>query len=449
MRILDDFSRIIAPMLVIFTLFRFADLAKQNALGYLFLPVAETGYFWLEMALFVAAPLVLFNLPQVRSKPIGLYWASATVIAGFITHRINVSITSLERFTHAGYAPKWPEMAVTADAGNGGSGGLPLRGAVPEDLPAEHAGPSRRHSSCRALLGRVPSAPQRRGELRKASGDWEIGSANPDPIRDKETIMTTYDLLPLAAIEEEFDAYLESTLELEEAARVLDLEDWVVERLRHPQREITANLVLVRDNGQALNVTAFRVQHSRARGPVLGGVRFSPHTQLSETRALAMNMTWQCALLDVPFGGAAGAVVCDPAKLSERELRRLSKDYVEALRGTLGPETDVLMEDLGSNPQVLAWMLDAHARSAGRLEPGAVAGKPGVLFGLPDHADAAAQGLFDTLAMAVEESGRKLAGLRIALQGMGRTGSALARLLDDAGCPAGGRGRYLRRSAVS
>ena len=113
MRILDDFSRIIAPMLVIFTLFRFADLAKQNALGYLFLPVAETGYFWLEMALFVAAPLVLFNLPQVRSKPIGLYWASATVIAGFITHRINVSITSLERFTHANYIPKWPEMAVT------------------------------------------------------------------------------------------------------------------------------------------------------------------------------------------------------------------------------------------------------------------------------------------------------------------------------------------------
>ncbi|MFZ3210113.1 MAG: Glu/Leu/Phe/Val dehydrogenase dimerization domain-containing protein, partial [Terriglobales bacterium] len=177
--------------------------------------------------------------------------------------------------------------------------------------------------------------------------------------------MTTHDLLPLAAIEEEFDAYLESTLELEEAARALDLEDWVVERLRHPQREITANLVLVRDNGQALNVTAFRVQHSNARGPLLGGVRFSPHTQLSETRALAMNMTWQCALLDVPFGGAAGAVVCDSAKLSERELRRLSKDYVEALRGTLGPGTDVLMEDLGSNPQVLAWMLDAHARAVG------------------------------------------------------------------------------------
>ena len=113
MRILDDFSRIIAPMLAIFTLFRFADLSRQHALGYLFLPVAETAYFWLEMALFVAAPLVLFNLPQVWQKPIGLYWASAVTIAGFIVHRINVSITSLERATHAGYVPKWPEMAVT------------------------------------------------------------------------------------------------------------------------------------------------------------------------------------------------------------------------------------------------------------------------------------------------------------------------------------------------
>jgi len=245
--------------------------------------------------------------------------------------------------------------------------------------------------------------------------------------------MTTHDLVPRVAIEEELDAYLESTFELEEAARVLDLEGWIVERLRHPEREITANLVLVRDDGQALPVTALRVQHSSARGPLLGGIRFSPHTQLSETRALAMNMTWQCALLDVPFGGSAGALVCDPGKLSERELRHLSKDYVEALRSILGPGTDVLMEDLGSNPQVLTWMLDAHARASGRLEPAAVAGKPGVLFGLPDHADAAAQGVFDALRMVAEESGRQLAGLRIALQGIGQTGSALARLLDDAG----------------
>ena len=245
--------------------------------------------------------------------------------------------------------------------------------------------------------------------------------------------MTAHDLLPQVGLEEELDAYLESTLELEEAARVLDLENWITERLRHPEREITVNLVLVRDNGDALPCTAFRVQHSTARGLTLGGIRLSPHAQLSETRALAMNMTWQCALLDVPFGGAAGAIVCDPGQLSEREVRHLCKDYVEALRGVLGPGTDVLMEDIGANPQVLAWMLNGHARAAGRLEPSAVMGKPSVLYGLPDHADAAAHGLFDTLSLALNESGRKLPGSRIALQGLGRTGAALARLLDDAG----------------
>jgi glutamate dehydrogenase/leucine dehydrogenase len=245
--------------------------------------------------------------------------------------------------------------------------------------------------------------------------------------------MTANDLLPQVALEEDLDAYVESTLELEEAARVLDLENWILERLRHPEREITANLVLVRDNGEALPCTAFRVQHSTARGLTVGGIRLSQRAQLSDTRALAMHMTWQCALLDVPFGGASGAILCDPEELSERELRHVSKDYVAALRGLIGPGTDVLMEDLGSNPQVLAWMLNGHARTAGRLEPGAVTGKPGVLFGLPHHADASAQGLFDALSLVMDEGGRKLAGLRIALQGMGRTGTALARLLDDAG----------------
>jgi Ni/Fe-hydrogenase subunit HybB-like protein len=112
-RILDDFSRIITPMLVFFALFRFADLAKNNALGYLFHPVNETFYFWLEIALFIVVPLIMFNTERFRSTPIGLYWSSAVLVAGFMVHRINVSITSLERATHAGYVPRWPEMAVT------------------------------------------------------------------------------------------------------------------------------------------------------------------------------------------------------------------------------------------------------------------------------------------------------------------------------------------------
>jgi glutamate dehydrogenase/leucine dehydrogenase len=256
---------------------------------------------------------------------------------------------------------------------------------------------------------------------------------SPDhPIR-KEAVMTAQDFLPLEALEEEFDACFEATLRFEEAARALDLEDWIVQRLRHPEREASVNLVLVRDNGQTVNFTGLRVQHSTARGPTLGGIRISPHAQLSQTRALAMEMTWQCALLDIPFGGAAGAIVCDPRQLSERELCRVSKDYVRALRGILGSGTDVLMPDGGSNPQVLSWMLDEHAHIAGRLEPSAVMGKPAALFGLPHHSDAAAQGVIDVLALALAEQGRTFPGLRVVLQGFGQTGAALARLLHEAG----------------
>lgn len=246
--------------------------------------------------------------------------------------------------------------------------------------------------------------------------------------------MIASEFLPQAAIEDvEFDSLLQATMQFEEAARALELEDWIVQRLRHPEREATVNLVLVRDNGQAAGFTAFRVQHSTARGPTLGGIRLSPHAQLSDIRALALQMTWQCALLDVPFGGASGAIVCEPGKLSERELRRVSKDYVQALHGILGPNQDVLMEDLGSNPTVLSWMLDAYARAAGHFEPGAVTGKPPVLFGLPDHADATARGVLELVLLALASQRHSLAGARVALQGFGQVGAAMAHLLDEAG----------------
>ncbi len=112
LNLLDEVSRVITPLLVVFALFRFTDLARQHALGYLFKPVVETAYFWVEVGLFIVTPIVLFQWQRVRQSTIGLYWASAATIAGFMVHRINVSITSLERATHAGYVPKWPELAV-------------------------------------------------------------------------------------------------------------------------------------------------------------------------------------------------------------------------------------------------------------------------------------------------------------------------------------------------
>jgi glutamate dehydrogenase (NAD(P)+) len=232
-------------------------------------------------------------------------------------------------------------------------------------------------------------------------------------------------------VDEAYDPCLEALLHTEEAARILDLEAAIVQRLRHCEREITVTLPLVRDNGEACAVSAFRVQHSTACGPCLGGVQLRPGASLGRVKALAMEKTWQLALLGIPFGGSAGAVICDPATLSERELRHLAKSYVCALRGIIGPTSDMLMQDVGSNESVLAWMLDSYSQAAGHLELTAVQSKPKALFGLADPVGAVAEGV----ALLVEEFGRCTAfgDLKVALQGFGRLGRAIAIRLRDRG----------------
>jgi glutamate dehydrogenase/leucine dehydrogenase len=234
-------------------------------------------------------------------------------------------------------------------------------------------------------------------------------------------------------LEEERDPFLECLVELEEAAHRLELEDWVVHRLKHPEREVTVHLPLARDNGQAVTFTGFRVLHSSVRGPALGVVRFSRHASLSLVKALAVHTTWQCALLDLPLGGSAGAVVCHPEELTERELRELARDYIYGLRGTIGAFTDVVIPDSGSNPQIAAWMFASYTRLAGHMELSVITGKPGVLGGLPSSADAMGKGLKIVLEEVLAERKMSLEGLRVAIQGFGRVGSSVARLLHDAG----------------
>jgi glutamate dehydrogenase/leucine dehydrogenase len=234
-------------------------------------------------------------------------------------------------------------------------------------------------------------------------------------------------------LDETCNPWLEASLQLEEVAQRLDLEDSIVQRLRHPEREVTVNLPLVCDHGRAATFTGFRVQHSTARGPTLGGVSLSPDAHLAQVRAAAMINTWQLALLEIPFGGSAGAIVCDPTKLSERELRHLSHDYVRALRGVVGPHVDILRQDAGCNERILAWMLDEHAHGAGRLEPAAVANKPSALFGLGDQATAGAKGVLWLLEAVAGEHGWTLPGLRVVIQGFGQLGRTLAMRLREAG----------------
>lgn len=239
--------------------------------------------------------------------------------------------------------------------------------------------------------------------------------------------------LPRAAAEEELNPYLEATLALEQAAQQLDLEDWILQRLKHSERELVVHLPLLRDHGDAVTFTGFRVQHSTARGPALGGLRFAPDAHLSQIQALALARTWQAALLNLPLGGSAGAVVCDPAALSERELQQLTQDYVFALRDLLDPYQDILAPDSGCHERMMAWMLDTYARARGRLAPGVVTGKPAGLWGGVPPGVMTARGLLVLLEEMLAERKASLAGRRVALQGFGQVGATLARLLDEAG----------------
>jgi glutamate dehydrogenase (NAD(P)+) len=246
--------------------------------------------------------------------------------------------------------------------------------------------------------------------------------------------MMPADLLPPEIMDE--DPLLDSAAQLEQSARTLDLEDWIVQRLKHPEREVTINLPLRRDSGDALTCAGLRVQHYHPRAGCLGPVVLAPDAHLSHLRPLALQMTLQCALFDLPLGGSAGAIVCDPAQLSERELRHLVRDYVAAL--------DVRGDIFAPAEFAAAW-----TSASCHLEPTALVGKPAIFGGLPDPAAALATGWFTLISEAWRTqkpaaysahaltTGHRtpsaLDGCRVALQGFGPPAAALASLLHHAG----------------
>jgi glutamate dehydrogenase (NAD(P)+) len=253
--------------------------------------------------------------------------------------------------------------------------------------------------------------------------------------------MDAKDLLPVGIeIDEPYEPQLQAVADLEEAAQLLDLEGRIVNKLRHSERELTVNIPLLRDDGSAATFTALRIQHISWRGPSMGAVSFSPTAHLSALRAAAMTSTWQCALLDLPFGGAAGALVCDPNSMSERELRSISRDYVYGLRGTIGRNLDVIMPGLGCNEQIMAWMLDGHAQTLGRMERGTITGMPAALSGLQCTTPPIAHGiiailryLLATRPAKTTDDRRSLAGQRVSIQGFGSVGSSIASALYESG----------------
>src|SRR4051812_46182430 len=203
--------------------------------------------------------------------------------------------------------------------------------------------------------------------------------------------------------------------------------------LRAPHREYTVRFPVRLDDGAARVFTGYRVQHNVARGPAKGGLRYHPATDLDDVRALAMWMTWKCALVDVPFGGAKGGVTCDPRGLSPKELEALTRRFATELEALIGPDSDIPAPDVGTNAQTMAWIMDTISMHRGYSVPGVVTGKPIAIGGSVGRSDATGHGVLYTIEDAALRRGFGLEGARVAVQGFGNVGEATARLLDGAG----------------
>jgi len=190
---------------------------------------------------------------------------------------------------------------------------------------------------------------------------------------------------------------------------------------------------LRREDGSTAVYSGYRVQHNFSRGPAKGGLRFSPHVDLDEVRALAMWMTWKCALVDVPYGGAKGGVAIDPRAHTQLELERVTRRYTSEILPIIGPEIDIPAPDMGTNEQTMAWMMDTYSTAVGHTVPGVVTGKPVSLGGSLGRAAATSRGVAHIAVLAMESHGLAASSASAAVQGFGKVGRDSARFLDDAG----------------
>jgi glutamate dehydrogenase (NAD(P)+) len=226
----------------------------------------------------------------------------------------------------------------------------------------------------------------------------------------------------------------------ERAAQLLDIEPGIDRILRHPEKEITIAVPVEKDNGEIEVFTGYRVIHNTARGPAKGGIRFDLGVDQDEVRALAAWMTWKCALVDIPFGGAKGGVHCDPFSLSSRELERVTRRYTSGLVQTLSPDSDVPAPDVNTTERHMAWILDTYSRHAGHTTNAVVTGKPLALGGSAGRREATGRGCVTMIRKAFEHFGMTARGTTAAVQGFGNVGSVAARFLAADGCTIAGIG---------
>ena len=204
--------------------------------------------------------------------------------------------------------------------------------------------------------------------------------------------------------------------------------------LRNFERILTVSIPVRMDNGSLRVFSGFRAQHNSARGPYKGGVRYHPDLTLDDLKALAMEMTWKCSLVGVPFGGAKGGIICNPKVLSKGELERLTRRYTYAIMPIIGIEKDIPAPDVNTNEQIMAWMMDTYSMNNGYCTPGIVTGKPVNIGGSLGRTDATGLGITFTIANAIKSKKMNFKGLKVVIQGYGNVGSTVGKLLSEMGC---------------
>jgi len=232
---------------------------------------------------------------------------------------------------------------------------------------------------------------------------------------------------------ENLNPYQIAQMQFDRAADKLDLEPWMRDFLKTPDRNVSVDFPVKMDDGNVKMFTGYRVQHNNSRGPYKGGLRFSPKVNLDEVKALASWMTWKTAVVDVPFGGAKGGVLCDPTKMSRAELERMTRRFTYEITDIIGPDVDIPAPDMNTNAQVMSWILDTYSMGQRRDVLGVVTGKPTFLGGSQGRTEATGRGIVVIAMEAVKDEGFEPKGLTAVVQGFGNVGYHAARILIEKG----------------
>jgi glutamate dehydrogenase (NAD(P)+) len=239
--------------------------------------------------------------------------------------------------------------------------------------------------------------------------------------------------MPTISLEEELNPRLAAEIRFDIAADKLALDAGMRKVLKSPTREITVNIPVLLDDGRLEVFTGYRVQHSMVRGPGKGGIRYAPDVTLDEVRALASWMTWKCAVVNIPFGGAKGGVICEPSLMSDGELERLTRRYTAQIVEMIGPERDVPAPDVNTNDRVMAWIMDTYSMHVGHLTTAVVTGKPMELGGSLGRKEATGRGCMIVAQQALKKLGIAQPDARVVIQGFGNVGGMAAKLMAEAG----------------